>query len=277
MVVKAQRRRPYQMSKFVCNVAKFKGGQLYGMDIHIQRKTENHSNKDIDLERSKLNYELVNGFQNQHYFTAVKNRIEQGYLGQKQLLKDATVAVGVLVSSDKKFFEELTELKTERAIREKTDNATKYARAFLKERENEFIELYHSLKEFGEKHVATVLEKLQDLVSKLNTEKRNELARQEKQRKIELEKKHQNNLFALYGGDSNLYQLLNYGKSNYEFKENGELSFYVALKNKQGEIKFLWGMKFQNEIKNFKINEIVRLNSSKIEKLSSVRQKQYLH
>lgn len=426
LVVKAQRRRPYQMSKFVCNVAKFKGGQLYGMDIHIQRKTENHSNKDIDLERSKLNYELVNGFQNQHYFTAVKNRIEQGYLGQKQLRKDATVAVGVLVSSDKKFFEELTEeqekdffktaygylcekygkdniisakvhkdettphlhaivvpltkdgrlsakelfdrkaltalhkeipevlkqkgfniergessnkkhletsefkkirdenkvtaeikadelillkkgedgkkeifethqdladrlnqkylkpladelteLKTERSIREKTDNATKYARTFSKERENEFIELYHSLKEFGEKHVATVLEKLQDLVSKLNTEKRNELARQEKQRKIELEKKHQNNLFALYGGDSNLYQLLDYGKSNYEFKENGELSFYVALKNKQGEIKFLWGMEFQNEIKNFKIDEIVRLNGSKIEKLSPVRQKQY--
>lgn len=96
------------MSKFVCNVQKFKGGQLYGMDIHIQRKTENHSNKDIDVSRSNLNYELVNGQQNQHYFTAVKKRIEQGYTGKKELRKDATLACGVLISSDKQFFEKLT-------------------------------------------------------------------------------------------------------------------------------------------------------------------------
>lgn len=96
------------MSKFVCNVQKFKGGQLYGMDIHIQRKTENHSNKDIDISRSNLNYELVSGQQNQHYFTAVKKRIEQGYTGKKELRKDATLACGVLISSDKQFFEKLT-------------------------------------------------------------------------------------------------------------------------------------------------------------------------
>lgn len=97
------------MSKFVCNVAKFKGGQLYGMDIHIQRKTENHTNKDIDISRSNLNYELVNGFQNQHYFTAVQNRIKDGYAGTKSLRKDATLACGILISSDKKFFDGLTE------------------------------------------------------------------------------------------------------------------------------------------------------------------------
>lgn len=103
------------MSKFVCNVEKFKGGQLYGMDIHIQRKTDNHSNKDIDISKRHLNYELVESgkehkFQfTDHYFSAVKKRIEQGYLGQKALRKDATLACGVLISSDKKFFENLTE------------------------------------------------------------------------------------------------------------------------------------------------------------------------
>lgn len=97
------------MSKLVCRVAKFKGGQLYGMDIHIQRKTDNHSNKDIDISRSNLNYELVSDFQNQHYFTAVQNRIKDGYSGTKSLRKDATLACGVLISSDKKFFDNLTE------------------------------------------------------------------------------------------------------------------------------------------------------------------------
>lgn len=97
------------MSKLVCNVAKFKSGQLYGMDIHIQRKTNNHSNKDIDTSRSNLNYELVNGQQIEHYFTAVKKRISQGYIGKKELRKDATLACGVLISSDKNFFDNLTE------------------------------------------------------------------------------------------------------------------------------------------------------------------------
>ncbi|MEX4043333.1 plasmid recombination protein, partial [Haemophilus influenzae] len=39
------------------------------MDIHIQRKTDNHSNKDIDLSRKHLNYELVAEHQNEHYYT----------------------------------------------------------------------------------------------------------------------------------------------------------------------------------------------------------------
>ena len=41
------------MSKLVCYFEKFKGVQLYGMDIHIQRKTDNHSNKDIDLNSNR--------------------------------------------------------------------------------------------------------------------------------------------------------------------------------------------------------------------------------
>ncbi len=96
------------MSKFVCNVAKFKRGQLYGMDIHIQRKTTNHSNNDIDVSRSKLNYELVENFNDEHYYNAVNERIKNGYMGDKILRKDATFACGVLISSDQEFFKNLS-------------------------------------------------------------------------------------------------------------------------------------------------------------------------
>ncbi len=75
------------MSKLVCNVGKSKGVQLYGMDIHIQRKTDNHSNKDIDLSRKDLNYELVTEHQNEHYYTRAKNRIERVTRERKKFVK----------------------------------------------------------------------------------------------------------------------------------------------------------------------------------------------
>ncbi|WP_430622834.1 MobV family relaxase [Campylobacter coli] len=96
------------MSKLVCNVGKSKGVQLYGMDIHIQRKTDNHSNKDIDLSRKDLNYELVTENQNEHYYTRAKNRIEQGYTGKKKIRKDGVWTANIIISSDSEFFKKLT-------------------------------------------------------------------------------------------------------------------------------------------------------------------------
>ncbi|WP_163598240.1 MobV family relaxase, partial [Moraxella catarrhalis] len=96
------------MSKLVCNFDKYKGVQLYGMDIHIQRKTDNHSNKDIDLSRKHLNYELVAEHQNEHYYTRAKNRIEQGYTGKRKIRKDGVWTGNVIISSDQEFFKKLT-------------------------------------------------------------------------------------------------------------------------------------------------------------------------
>ena len=46
------------MSYLVARMQKMKSVNLVGIGIHNQRLTENHSNKDI--ERSHLNYDLVN-------------------------------------------------------------------------------------------------------------------------------------------------------------------------------------------------------------------------
>jgi hypothetical protein len=422
------------MSKFVCNVEKFKGGQLYGMDIHIQRKTDNHSNKDIDISKRHLNYELVeSGKQNKfqftdHYFSAVKKRIEQGYLGQKALRKDATLACGVLISSDKKFFEnlteeqekdffktayeylcekygkeniisakvhkdettphlhaivvpltkdgrltakelfdrnaltalhndipqrlkqrgfniergernaqvkrmetdeykrlkkdnqvtvkinpndtvatvlekkligadvketpeqianrltqkyvkpltdELTDLRTEKALSEKRNDAIKYAKAFSQSRENEFIALYHSLKEFGEKHVSTALEKIQNLVSKLNTEKQKEREQRALEREKELKEKQRNNQFAQYREPDSLYSVLDFGKAPYQFEDNGKPSYYIAVQAQNERPKILWGTEYQDQIQalNIRNGDIVRLNGSKIERAEEINHK----
>lgn len=42
----------------MANVQKFAKGNVQGLSIHLERKTENHSNKDIDVKRSHLNYDL---------------------------------------------------------------------------------------------------------------------------------------------------------------------------------------------------------------------------
>ncbi|WP_396028470.1 plasmid recombination protein, partial [Enterococcus faecalis] len=48
------------MSKIVARMEKMKVGNLSGIQRHNQRETDNHSNPDIDIEKSHLNYDLVN-------------------------------------------------------------------------------------------------------------------------------------------------------------------------------------------------------------------------
>ncbi|MEX4315829.1 hypothetical protein MY680_09420, partial [Haemophilus influenzae] len=91
-------------------------------------------------------------------------------------------------------------------------------------RENEFIALYHSLKEFGEKHVSTALEKIQNLVSKLNTEKQKEREQRALEREKELKEKQRNNQFAQYREPDSLYSVLDFGKAPYQFEDNGKPS-----------------------------------------------------
>lgn len=42
----------------MAHVSKYTKGNMQGLSIHLDRKTDNHSNKDIDTSRSHLNYDL---------------------------------------------------------------------------------------------------------------------------------------------------------------------------------------------------------------------------
>src|SRR5699024_11483045 len=61
------------MSMVVARMEKMKAENLIGIGNHNQRKTKNHSNKDIDPSLSKLNYDLVNRTEN--YKTDIENFI----------------------------------------------------------------------------------------------------------------------------------------------------------------------------------------------------------
>ncbi|RSA48215.1 plasmid recombination protein [Enterococcus faecium] len=42
----------------MAHVAKYTRGGIQGLSNHLDRKTENHANKDIDVSKSHLNYDL---------------------------------------------------------------------------------------------------------------------------------------------------------------------------------------------------------------------------
>lgn len=94
------------MSFLVCHVQKFKSPDVRGMQIHNQRESKNSKNKEIDIERSHLNIDLVNqGSIN--YNKKVKEIINKGYKGTKALRKDAVVMNSTLISSDREFFKDM--------------------------------------------------------------------------------------------------------------------------------------------------------------------------
>lgn len=97
------------MSKFALHIQKFNRSEINGLNMHVQRKTENHSNKDIDISKSHLNYDFVDGIENGHYLKEIDKRIEQGYLGKKKIRSDAALVASAVITSDKKFFDGLTE------------------------------------------------------------------------------------------------------------------------------------------------------------------------
>lgn len=47
------------MAYAVARMQKMKVGNLSGLESHNRRKIKNHTNKDIDIERSHLNYDEV--------------------------------------------------------------------------------------------------------------------------------------------------------------------------------------------------------------------------
>jgi len=94
------------MSYLVCHVQKFKASDVKGMQKHNQRESQNSKNKDIDKDRTTLNYDLHN--QNHiNYNLKVKEIIKDGYSVDKGIRKDAVVMTSTLITSDSEYFKKL--------------------------------------------------------------------------------------------------------------------------------------------------------------------------
>lgn len=95
------------MSMIVARMQKMKAENLIGIGNHNQRKTKNHSNKDIDPSLSKLNYDLVNRTEN--YKTDIENFINENKSTTRAIRKDAVLINEWIITSDRKFFENLSD------------------------------------------------------------------------------------------------------------------------------------------------------------------------
>lgn len=80
-----------------------------GIQKHVQRETKNYANKDIDKSKTELNYDLLNESQID-FNERVSERLENGYTGKRKVRSDAIKLVDGIITSDNKFFDELSEL-----------------------------------------------------------------------------------------------------------------------------------------------------------------------
>lgn len=105
------------MSYVVARMQKMKAGNLGGAFKHNERIFKNHSNKDIDSERSHLNYDVLERDSVESYEKAIKDYVNQNKKGSRAIRKDAVLCAEWIITSDHDFFEKLDDLETKRFFR----------------------------------------------------------------------------------------------------------------------------------------------------------------
>ena len=112
------------MSYLVLHMDKFKKDAIRGIQSHNRRERESHSNPDIDYSRSAGNYDLYESASG-NYTQAIQNRIDD-LLMVKAVRKDAVHMCGLIVSSDKEFFDKLNADETRRFFEEAAAYLTEF-------------------------------------------------------------------------------------------------------------------------------------------------------
>jgi len=119
----------------VVHMMKIGKGGVRGIQSHNQREKEPKKNPDVDMTRSKQNYDVLNP-NNINYNREVKERIQNFAINTKTVRKDAVVICNFVVTSDEKtmkamspaeqrsFFEDSTKFFMKRYGGENVVNAT---------------------------------------------------------------------------------------------------------------------------------------------------------
>lgn len=94
------------MSYSILRVSKVKGSNnTRGLQKHCQRENKNYQNKDIDSEKTHMNYDLVND-DKIDFNQKINVRIEEGYHGKRKIRSDAIRHIDGIITSDSDFFED---------------------------------------------------------------------------------------------------------------------------------------------------------------------------
>lgn len=96
------------MAFMVARTEKRKIGSLSGYQNHVDRKTENHSNKDIDNSKTHLNYDLVGHETDKSFHKEFMDYINENRVGSRAVRKDAVVMQDWIIGSSQEFFDALT-------------------------------------------------------------------------------------------------------------------------------------------------------------------------
>ncbi|GAA3267106.1 hypothetical protein GCM10017706_31500 [Lactococcus lactis subsp. hordniae] len=96
------------MAFMVARTEKRKIGSLSGYQNHVDRKTENHSNKDIDNSKTHLNYDLVGHETDKSFHKEFMDYINENRVGARAVRKDAVIMQDWIIGSSQEFFDTLT-------------------------------------------------------------------------------------------------------------------------------------------------------------------------
>lgn len=105
------------MSYAVARMQKMKSHDLKGIQFHNQRERKSLTNDDIDHERSHENYDLVND-ENINYNEHVNEIIESQKISERKTRKDAVLVNELMITSDKNFFDNLSDDEQKRFFEE---------------------------------------------------------------------------------------------------------------------------------------------------------------
>lgn len=115
------------LSYAIIRNVKYKMGNLNGISKHNERKNKNYSNKDIDHEKSDLNYHLKKPIENSYEREFYRLREENNLKGNLRLTgkKQSNVACEFLITSDNEFFNKIGAAETKRYFETAYDFACK--------------------------------------------------------------------------------------------------------------------------------------------------------
>ena len=99
------------MSFAIIRNTKYKRENLKGIYRHNERKNKNYSNKNIEKERSYLNYSLKDP---KYRYDKEFDRLKEKYNLKGQIKTVSNIACEYIITSDKQFFEEIGEEETKR-------------------------------------------------------------------------------------------------------------------------------------------------------------------
>ena len=85
---------------------KMKSDNLVGIGNHNQRRFSNHSNKDIDVSKSHLNYDILDKVKS--YKTDIEGYINANKASKRAVRKDAVLVCEWIITSDSEFFESMS-------------------------------------------------------------------------------------------------------------------------------------------------------------------------